>query len=169
MLAIFNKAVDAVVWLVRTVALLQATSLFVIIIATVVMRYGFNFVFSWSEEVPRYLLIWVGFLGAAAGVDAKDHVAFTLLHDKLKGLAHRLLSLLLDVGIFAFGAVLLVYGTELTERFGGDYMTSLPYTNVWFYTAAPVSGALMMLFSFRNQLNAWAGTERGPAPTPLYE
>ncbi len=168
-MALFNRAVDAVVWLVRVVALLQATALFVIIIMTVVMRYGFNNVFSWSEEVPRYILIWVGFLGAAAGVDAKDHVAFTLLHDSLKGLAHRVLSTLLDIGIIAFGAVLLVFGTQLTERFGGDYMTSLPYTNVWFYTAAPVSGALMILFTVRNQLNAWAGIERGPVDTPLYE
>ncbi|UOM35379.1 TRAP transporter small permease [Acuticoccus sp. I52.16.1] len=168
-MALFNRAVDAVVWLVRVVALLQATALFGIVILTVVMRYGFNNVFSWSEEVPRYLLIWVGFLGAAAGVDAKDHVAFTLLHDSLKGTAHRVLAALLDLGIIAFGAVLLVYGAQLAERFGGDYMTSLPYTNIWFYTAAPVSGGLMMLFAVRNQLNLWLGTERAPAATPLYE
>ncbi len=168
-MALFNRFVDAVVWLVRAVALCQATALFVIIIVTVAMRYGFNNVLAWSEEVPRYLLIWVGFLGAAAGVDAKDHVAFTLVHDSLKGIAHRLLSTFLDLGIIAFGAVLLVYGIELTERFGGDYMTSLPYTNVWFYTAAPVSGGLMMLFAVRNQLNAWLGTERAVPPTPLYE
>ncbi|RAI00827.1 hypothetical protein DLJ53_16445 [Acuticoccus sediminis] len=168
-MALFNKLVDAVVWLVRVVALCQATALFLIVIVTVVMRYVFNNVFSWSEEVPRYLMIWVGFLGAAAGVDAKDHVAFTLLQDSLKGLPHRILSTFLDVGIIAFGVVLLVYGIELTERFGGDYMTSLPYTNVWFYSAAPVSGALMILFAVRNELNAWAGIERGPADTPLYE
>ncbi|MCF3935179.1 TRAP transporter small permease [Acuticoccus sp. M5D2P5] len=168
-MALFNRFVDAIVWLVRLVALCQATALFLIVIVTVVMRYVFNDVFAWSEEVPRYLMIWVGFLGAAAGVDAKDHVAFTLLLDKLKGLPARLLSTFLDLGIVAFGAVILIYGMELTERFGGDYMTSLPYTNVWFYSAAPVSGALMILFAVRNQLNAWCGIDHGPLIDPLYE
>ncbi|WP_108660131.1 TRAP transporter small permease [Acuticoccus kandeliae] len=168
-MALFNRFVDAVVWLVRLVALLQATALFVIVVVTVVMRYVFNDVVSWSEEVPRYLLIWLGFLGAAAGVDAKDHVAFTLFLDKLKGIPHRLLSTLLDCGIIAFGAIILVYGYQLAERFGGDFMTSLPYTNIWFYVAAPISGALMILFAVRNQLNAWLGIERPTHIEPLYE
>ncbi|WMS44702.1 TRAP transporter small permease [Acuticoccus sp. MNP-M23] len=168
-MALFNRLVDAVVWLVRAVALCQAAALFLIVIVTVVMRYVFNDVISWSEEVPRYLLIWLGFLGAAAGVDAKDHVAFTLLLDSLRGWPGRILSTLIDLGIIAFGAVILIYGAELAERFGADTMTALPYTNIWFYAAAPISGALMILFAVRNQLNAWLGIERRPAFAPLYE
>lgn len=168
-MGLFNRAVDAIVWSVRLVALLQATALFAIVVMTVFTRYVFSDVYSWSEEVPRYLLIWVGFLGAAAGVDAKDHVAFTYLHDRLSGRARRALGALLNLGIIGFGSVMLVYGWRLTERFGGDFMESIPYTNVWFYVAAPISGALMILFAVRNQLNAWLGIERAPAITPLYE
>ena len=168
-MTILNRAVDLIVQVVRIVALLQAAALFAIVIVTVFMRYVFSSVLPWSEEVPRYLLIWIGFLGAAAGVDLKDHVAFTLLHDQLPRVPHRILDALLNLGIVAFGAVLLVFGWQLTERFGGDLMTAIPYTNVWFYCAAPISGALMILFAARNELNAWFGIERAAAVTPLYE
>jgi TRAP-type C4-dicarboxylate transport system permease small subunit len=32
-------------------------------------------------------------------------------------------------------------------------MESIPFTNVWFYTSLPVSGALILLFVIRQELN----------------
>jgi TRAP-type C4-dicarboxylate transport system permease small subunit len=75
----FNRIVDAIAALVRVVILLQAAAIFAIIIVTVVTRYGFSYVLSWSEEVPRYLLIWVSFLGAAKGMPARLRSRHTLV------------------------------------------------------------------------------------------
>ena len=46
------------------------------------------------------------------------------------------------------------------QAFGGDFMELIPFTNVWYYTALPVAGALMMLYTLRDQLNVWFGVER---------
>ena len=74
----FNRAVDFVSAVVRVVILLQAAAIFAIVIVTVVTRYGFDYVLSWSEEVPRYLLIWISFLGAAAWISTTTRVITTI-------------------------------------------------------------------------------------------
>ena len=156
----FNRAVDLLSAAVRVVILLQAAAIFAIVIVTVVSRYGFNSVLSWSEEVPRYLLIWISFLGAAVCVDLKDHIAFEYLYDRCPARLRVAIRVLINVAIFGFGWIMLLYGIRFVQAFGGDFMESIPYTNVWYYTALPVSGALMMLYSLRDQLNVWFVGER---------
>ena len=157
---VFNRAVDLVSAVVRSVILLQAAGIFAIVIVTVVTRYGFNYVLSWSEEVPRYLLIWISFLGAAACVDLRDHIAFDYLYRRFPDRVRRTVQLLINLAIFGFGWIMLRYGIRFVQAFGNDFMESIPFTNVWYYTALPVSGALMMLYSLRDQLNVWFGTDR---------
>ena len=52
---------------VQLVCIVLATALFLIVVAAVVARYGFGQAVSWTEEVPRYLLIWISFLGGFGG------------------------------------------------------------------------------------------------------
>ncbi|HLT02576.1 MAG TPA: TRAP transporter small permease [Geminicoccaceae bacterium] len=156
----FNRGVDLLSALLRVVILLMAAAIFVIIVATVITRYGFNYVVSWSEEVPRYLLIWISFLGAAVCVDLKDHIAFDYLYKRFPRRLRTAVQFLINAAIFAFGYIMLVYGIRFVQAFGGDFMESIPFTNVWYYTALPVSGALIMLYSLRDQLNAWFVGER---------
>ena len=156
----FNRAVDLLTALLRAVILLMASAIFVIIVVTVITRYGFNYVLSWSEEVPRYLLIWISFLGAAVCVDLKDHIAFDYLYKRFATPVRATVQLLINAAIFGFGSIMLIYGIRFVQAFGGDFMESIPFTNVWYYTALPVSGALIMLYSLRDQLNAWLVGER---------
>lgn len=107
---------------------------------------------SWSEEVPRYLLVWIGFLGAALAVDRKDHIGFDYVFNKLPAGARKVLTLFLNLGIALIGLIMLVYGIDFVKQFGADWMESIPYTNVWFYTALPISGALILLFVIRQEL-----------------
>ena len=152
---VFNRLVDLLSAALRVVVLLMASAIFAIIVTTVITRYGFNYVLSWSEEVPRYLLIWISFLGAAICVDLKDHIAFDWLYQRFPGPLRAVVRLFINAAIFAFGWIMLLYGIRFVEAFGGDLMESIPFTNVWYYTALPVSGALIMLYSLRDQLNVW--------------
>jgi TRAP-type C4-dicarboxylate transport system permease small subunit len=162
----FNRAVDLLSAVVRGVILVQAAAIFAIIIVTVVTRYGFNYVLSWSEEVPRYLLIWISFLGAATCVDLRDHIAFEYLYDRFPARLRVVVQVLINVAIFGFGWIMVLYGIRFVQAFGSDFMESIPFTNVWYYTALPVSGALMMLYSLRDQLNVWFGDRRPPGHDP---
>lgn len=158
-----NRFVDAIREVARAVILLLATAMFVIIVFTVVSRYGFNWVLSWSEEVPRYLLIWISFLGAAVCVDLKDHIAFDYFFKRFRGRLGAFVALGINAGMFFFGWIMFWFGIQFVEDFGSDLMESIPHTNVWYYTAMPISGFLIMLFCLRAQLNAWTGVRPAAA------
>ncbi|MCP4398058.1 MAG: TRAP transporter small permease [bacterium] len=148
----YDRLLDWVRIIVKYVMLVMTTAIFAIILFTVFSRYMFNYVISWSEEVPRYLLVWIGFLGAALAVDRKEHIGFDYLFNKLPTRAREVLALFLNLGIVLIGLVMLVYGIDFVKQFGADWMESIPYTNIWFYTALPISGALILLFVIRQEL-----------------
>ena len=98
-MALFNRAVDAVVWLVRVVALLQATALFGIVILTVVMRYGFGRGFIELEELQWHLFA-AGFLLAFAYTYAVDeHVRVDLLRARFSPRTRAWIELLGCLGL----------------------------------------------------------------------
>lgn len=148
----YDYLLDWIRIIVKYIMLVMATSIFVIILFTVFSRYLSNYVLSWSEEVPRYLLVWIGFLGAALAVDRKDHIGFDYLFKMLPTRGREILMLVLNLGVALIGWIMLAYGIDFVKQFGEDWMESIPFTNIWFYSALPVSGALILLFIIRQEL-----------------
>ena len=120
--------------------------IFFITTYTVFTRYLLNIVPSWSEEIPRYLLVWITYLGAALAIKFKEHISldvfFNLMPLRARQVGHFFLN-----GLVAIVAVIMVvYGIGLVNHFGEDLMESIPVTNFWLYLAMPVSGTLMLLY-----------------------
>ena len=152
MLNLFDRFLDIISAIVRYTILVMTTCIFIIVLFTVFSRYLFNYVASWSEEVPRYLLVWIGFLGGAAAVRQDEHIGFDYVFKKLPPLGQKILRLLLNLGIVIIGLIMLVYGIDFVKQFGSDWMESIPFTNTWFYISLPVSGALILLYILRDQI-----------------
>lgn len=166
MLRLYDRLLDGLTTVVRAVILLMATAIFAIVLVTVVTRYLFGFVYSWSEEVPRYLLVWIALLGTPLALERDEHIGFDALFVRLPPRGQRLLRYVLDVGIAFVALVMLYYGLDFVRQFGSDLMESIPLTNVWFYTAMPASGALILLYLIRRELRRLAGIEPSPGPAP---
>lgn len=70
----------------------------VLVFGNVVMRYGFNSGFTVSEELSRWLFVWLTFLGAVVALRDKAHLGTDMLLGRLGPTGKRLcmgLSLLL--------------------------------------------------------------------------
>ena len=147
---LLDRFVALIAMLVRWVCIVLATALFVIIVVAVIARYGFDNAVSWTEEVPRYLLIWISFLAAAVCVLRREHAGFEVLFNALPIRQRRYLAIFLNLLVFGFGWVVFRYGIDFVRDFGSDLMETIPYTNYWYYPAMPVSGFLIMLFSFKH-------------------
>ena len=46
----------------------------------VVLRYVFNYSLSWGEEVTRYAIVWMSFVGAGMGIRKGAHICVDLLY-----------------------------------------------------------------------------------------
>lgn len=61
-----------------------ALSLMVILVfGNVVLRYFFNSGITWSEEISRYLFVWLTFLGAIGAFKDKEHLGVDMLVKRL--------------------------------------------------------------------------------------
>ena len=150
LLKLFDRFVALLAAVVRVVCIVLTIALFVIVIAAIVARYGFGQAVSWTEEVPRYLLIWISFLGAAV-VRAAGAImsASTCCSTRCPKPVRRVLGVLLSLLIFGFGWIVFRYGIVFVQDFGGDLMETIPYKNYWYYPAMPISGFLMMVFALK--------------------
>lgn len=159
--ALFDRFVALTAALVRIVCIVLATALFVIVVAAIVFRYGFGQAVSWTEEVPRYLLIWISFLAAASCVLRREHVGFDVLFNALPNRVRRVLGTVLSLLVFGFGWVVFRYGITFVQDFGSDLMETIPFTNYWYYPAMPISGFLIMLFSTKVMIDELRSKEAG--------
>jgi TRAP-type transport system small permease protein len=77
-----------------------------VLLLQVFARYVARISIPWTEEVARYLLVLMTFTGAALAVRDRQHIAITILLDRLPDAARTCVELVFDVLIMLFlGAV----------------------------------------------------------------
>jgi TRAP-type C4-dicarboxylate transport system permease small subunit len=108
---------------------------------------------SYTEELARYLLIWIGLIGAAYASGRQLHLAIDLLPRRLTGRARTALDVVIRVAVATFAVVVLVYGgtrlVSLTLNLG-QTSAALRVPIGWVYLAVPISGALIAWFALRD-------------------
>jgi TRAP-type C4-dicarboxylate transport system permease small subunit len=86
-------------------------------------RYFLNDSASWTEEIARYLLIGVVFVGASIGVAKNNHIQVDLLYRYLPAKVGRVLALLVDAIRIAFFASMSVFTVQMMQKMGNYQMT----------------------------------------------
>ena len=81
--------------LARIAALLLIAMTF-LVIYQVFTRYILNNPADFTEEIVRYLLIWLGFVGAAYAFSTREHIALFFFRDKLPAGLRRGLIIAMD-------------------------------------------------------------------------
>jgi TRAP-type C4-dicarboxylate transport system permease small subunit len=121
----------------------------VIIFAQVFTRYALNHALYWSEELGKFIFVWVSWLGVSAGMKNKEHIQVLLFPDALRAKGHlkteKLIHILIDILWFITSIVVLYYGAQIVASqkalgvFGPS--TELP---MWIaYLCVPLSAALV--------------------------
>jgi len=104
---------------------------------------------SFTDELARYLMIWLGILGAAYVAGRNEHVAIDFLLKKASPTIQGLLNQFIRFSILAFaffGMVLgggrLVYITSKLEQ----YSPALQIPLAMVYAVIPLSGLLIVFY-----------------------
>jgi TRAP-type C4-dicarboxylate transport system permease small subunit len=105
---------------------------------------------SFSEELARYLLVWVGVLGGAYAVGKKIHLAIDILPTKLTGKSQIGLGLFIQFCILAFAVFVLFIGgwrlVDLTLSLN-QISAALRIKLGYVYLVLPISGLLIAFFT----------------------
>jgi TRAP-type C4-dicarboxylate transport system permease small subunit len=125
----------------------------VIIFAQVVTRYFFNYTPEWSEELARFLFVWVVFLGSALIMGESGHLAVQFLPDKLKGTAlGSALDIVINAAGYVFIILLLTQGWKMTSIMTFQRAPGLDIPMSWVYAVIPFSCVLMLLYLLKDTL-----------------
>lgn len=115
----------------------------------VITRYAMGSQADWSEELARFLLIWIGLLGAAFASGKGMHLAIDLLQPTLSVLNQRRLTIIISLLIIVFvTAVLIVGGLRLmflTSNLG-QLSAALRIPMYIVYMILPISGVLIVYY-----------------------
>ncbi len=105
---------------------------------------------SFTEELARYTLVWLGILGASYVAGQKMHLAIDLLSHKLEGKSKIYLEIFIQVSVFFFSLVVMVIGgyrlvliTLSLNQISAALQVPLGYV----YLVLPISGALILFYS----------------------
>ncbi len=135
----FFRVIDTVVKHVMVVLLI---ALLVAVGANVFGRFVLNTSLPASAELARFLFIWVIFLGAALAHLHNEHIAVSLVQDRLPETARRWLVVLQEVVILVVVVALLVSAVRVMSISPGTSpLLNVPLTVVNF--SVPFSAALM--------------------------
>jgi TRAP-type C4-dicarboxylate transport system permease small subunit len=140
----------------RTLETLLALIMFIMVLSVlwqVFSRYILQDPSSFTEELVRFLLIWVGILGAAYASGKRLHLAIDLLPSKLAPVQRVSLQRIIDslillfaIAVFIIGGGRLVYITFILEQNSPALQLPLAYV----YTVLPLSGLIIVFYKIQS-------------------
>lgn len=120
--------------------------LLVIVIIEIILRY-YGAPLYWSEEMARYLFIWLVMIGCAAGVKQNSHFKVDFIVNRFNPKLQKVIYVLGAIIGIIFLSYLLVYGVILCIKTGSVASPALGIAQYYGYMAIPV-GAFLMLVHF---------------------
>ena len=109
-------------------------------------RYVLTAAIPWSEEIPKFGMVLMGFIGTSMALRKDMHIGFYALVERLPNKPQLLLKLLSRLFILFFLIVLIKWGFFLAFAVGFQSVTpqlNIPY--FWLLLVVPIAGIFMML------------------------
>jgi len=127
-----EKALDGFCRVLEGIIALALAIMVVLVFGNVVLRYAFDSGITVSEEVSRWLFVWLTFLGAIVALREHSHLGSDMLVSRLPTLGKKILLVV--------GHVLMLYITWLL------FQGSLAQAKINLDVQAPVTGAPVAIF-----------------------
>ncbi len=153
----FDRICEAI-----SVALLAATV--IIGFLAVIYRYVLGSALSWSFEVLVGLLVYMTFLGGYLALRQGAHLRIDILVVRFPLPAQVVIFTVNQLAIVAVGVVMVVWGFEQAQRFGGRSSLVLEVPMVVFYAILPIAGAGIALEAGRQFVAGLLAALRGEPP-----
>ena len=116
----------------------------------VLSRYLFVVPAAWTEELARFLLIWIGMLGSAYAYRQGSHLGIDLLANKLEQPGKQRLHSIVHVVCLLFATSVLVVGggslVSMTWELK-QYSAAMALPIAYVYSVIPASGVLISLYA----------------------
>ena len=146
--------------------IIAMVSILLTVIWQVVSRYVLKDPASVTEELSRFILIWIGILGAAYAYRQKAHLGFNLIVERQSRKVKRLLLTCVEVIVIIFCVLVMVYGgaelVSITLELE-QISAALGVKMGFIYSVLPLSGGLIIAYALVNITALWRNNNKESA------
>lgn len=132
----------------------------------IVVRYFFNSPSTVSEELLTYSFTWMALFSSALVFGKRDHMRMGFVADKLTGKKKMVLDVIIEILIFIFTMIVLLFGgVSITKLAFAQVTASLGIPMGAVYLVIPISGVIILIYNILNIIDII----RAKGETPVKE
>lgn len=139
-----REIINRVIFIIGTILL---TAITITVAWQVISRYVFNNPSIFTDELARFLLMWIGMLGTTYAFGSKSHLSMDFFHTLLKKETVKKIKIALPIlGIIFIGSVMVGGGTLLTLNTMQQLSPVLYIPMGYVYLILPITGIINILY-----------------------
>ncbi len=136
---------------VNRVIFVVSSLLLTVMVATVAWqvtsRYVFNSPSIFTDELARFLLMWIGMLGTTYAFGSKAHLSMDYLHTFLKADTVKIIKIILPILSIIFMGFVMVWGGTLLTLNTMKQLSPVLYVPMGaVYSILPITGVINILY-----------------------
>ncbi len=132
----------------------------------VLFRYIFHLSLAWSEELARYLFLWLAALASAYAFKTKSHFALRFLVDRFGKSLQKMITTFVACVVAVFLVIFVWKAAEFTFSMAKQVAPSTQMSMAVPYSSAIVGGVLMLYYVLRNWWSDIYKKEKADNPAP---
>ncbi|WP_144478232.1 TRAP transporter small permease [Cytobacillus oceanisediminis] len=141
------KAIDMINKMVGILLALMLGVMSILIILQVISRFVINLPLTWSEELSRYLMIYIVFLGASLAMRHNKLISIELLPETLTGNKRKSVIILVMIISIIFFGILFMQGIDMLPLVQMQSSPGLQLSMAIPYASIPIGSFLLALNS----------------------
>lgn len=136
------KASRRLNWLVERFCVLLLALLVLDVWLGVLARYVLPFPATFTEELARYLMIWMALLAVSSGISHREHIGVLVLFERFPPVVRKWLAVLFDLIALVFFALIFFYGLGMVERGFSRYTMIEAIPKAYPFMGVPLAAAM---------------------------
>jgi TRAP-type C4-dicarboxylate transport system permease small subunit len=96
----------------------------------------------WTDELSRFLMVWLAVFGWVLASRKRIHVRILYFQDLFPARAHRAVELAFQLALTLFGILITWYSVGLVAKNHDLAATSMPISMAWMYIPMVLAGVL---------------------------
>ena len=119
----------------------------ILVFMQVICRYVLHAALPWSEEIARFLFLWIIWLGASYATKEKKHIRLDIIVSRLKGKVQIAVSAVAYIVWLAFMCILSVLSLQLTANiFNLGQISTAAAVPMWIPYGSVAAGSILCVF-----------------------
>ncbi|MDQ0338287.1 TRAP-type C4-dicarboxylate transport system permease small subunit [Caldalkalibacillus uzonensis] len=120
------------------------------IVVTITLQVAFRYIFQisapWTEEVARFMFIYLTYIGAALAIREKSHIAIDILVERLPRMLRAAVHIIVQLAIIFFLSILLKGSWIMVESSTDVSSATMRWLSMSYVYLALFLGSVLMIF-----------------------